>query len=168
MEQDPIVVTYKLSLPSRDTCTYELKFEPERFELLHDEGDLPEWPRMDYQQCVHCPLRAEDVPVCPLARGISALVDFSAELPSYHAMSVEVVTAERTYQMETTAQRALSSIMGLIIPASGCPYTECLRPLARFHVPNASQEETLDRVISFYMLSLHLVGRKDEVQKPEK
>ena len=43
--------------------------------------------------------------------------------------------------------------MGLIIPASGCPHTAVLRPLARYHLPNANRNETMVRVLSTFLLA---------------
>ena len=66
---------------------------------------------------------------------------------------MEVVTAERTIGQRTTAQRAVSSFMGLVAAASGCPRTACFRPMARFHLAFASEEETLYRAASMYALA---------------
>lgn len=160
MDPSPILITYQLTSPDGRTRTFELRFDPDSFELdLPETQQPPPWAKLDHQQCHHCPLNTADTEFCPLAASINPLVEFARDLPSYDAMVVDVTTHERTYRMETTAQRAISSLMGLIIPASGCPLTECLRPLARFHVPNASQEETMARVMSFYMLSTYLANK---------
>lgn len=42
--------------------------------------------------------------------------------------------------------------MGLVLPTSGCPHTAFFRPMARFHVPLATIEESAYRVASMYML----------------
>ncbi len=54
---------------------------------------------------------------------------------------------------ETTAQQAMSSVLGLIMATAGCPWTDRLRPMARFHLPFASDAETLYRSISMFLLS---------------
>ena len=41
---------------------------------------------------------------------------------------------------------------------SGCPSMEILKPLARFHLPFATVEETLFRSVSAYMLRQYFVG----------
>jgi hypothetical protein len=46
--------------------------------------------------------------------------------------------------------------MGLLIPASGCPDTAFLRPMARFHLPFSSPEETFYRAASMYRLAQHV------------
>ena len=53
---------------------------------------------------------------------------------------------------DTSAQRVLSSLLGLILALSDCPVTAFLKPMARFHLPFASEEETLFRSVSAYLL----------------
>ena len=50
--------------------------------------------------------------------------------------------------------------MGLVLPMSGCPHTAFFRPMARFHVPLATMEESAYRVASMYMLGQWI--RQDE------
>jgi hypothetical protein len=64
-----------------------------------------------------------------------------------------VVQAGRSVQVETTAQQALSSVLGLVMATSGCPWTDHLRPMARFHLPFASEAETVYRSISMFLLA---------------
>jgi hypothetical protein len=72
---------------------------------------------------------------------------------------VTVVQPERTVHAETTAQQAMSSVLGLIMATAGCPWTDRLRPMARFHLPFANEAETLYRSVSMFLLSLELAGR---------
>jgi hypothetical protein len=59
---------------------------------------------------------------------------------------------------ETTAQQAMSSVLGLIMATSGCPWTDRLRPMARFHLPFASEAETVYRSVCMFLLARELVG----------
>ena len=59
---------------------------------------------------------------------------------------------------ETSAQQAMSSVLGLIMATSGCPWTDRLRPMARFHLPFASEAETLYRSVGMFLLARELVG----------
>jgi hypothetical protein len=52
----------------------------------------------------------------------------------------------------TTAQRAVSSLMGLVMATSGCPHMSFLKPMARYHLPLATAEETIFRAVSTYLL----------------
>jgi hypothetical protein len=39
------------------------------------------------------------------------------------------------------------------VATSGCRYTAYFKPMARFHLPFANEEETAYRAISMYLLS---------------
>lgn len=66
-----------------------------------------------------------------------------------------VTTKERSYGKRTSIQEGLHSIMGFIMATSGCPHMSFLKPMARFHLPFSTVEETLIRTISFYLLGIH-------------
>ncbi len=167
MLHSPNLVTYLYRLPDGRTRSFDLRFDPTTYQLQQEPIEQPpSWTALSHCQCSHCPLKVETTPHCPLALSTAPLVEFAKDMASYSEMKVEVITKERTYQLDTTAQRAMSSMLGLIIPTSGCPLTECLRPLARYHVPDASPEETLARVMSFYLLSLHVADRRSAEHKP--
>ena len=57
-------------------------------------------------------------------------------------------------------QRAISSILGLIMATSPCPHTEFLKPMARFHLPFASEDETVYRTTSMYLLAQYYRSKK--------
>ncbi len=59
---------------------------------------------------------------------------------------------------ETTAQQAMSSVLGLIMATAGCPWTDRLRPMARFHLPFASEAETVYRSVCMFLLARDLDG----------
>jgi hypothetical protein len=71
---------------------------------------------------------------------------------SYDEVKMEVTTPDRLVVKSTTAQRAVSSLMGLVMATSGCPHMAFLKPMARYHLPFATQEETIFRVVSTYLL----------------
>jgi hypothetical protein len=43
--------------------------------------------------------------------------------------------------------------MGILIACSGCPLTGYFKPMARFHLPLASEAETIYRCTSMYLLA---------------
>lgn len=127
----------------------------------------PFWSKLDYQQCENCPLSVERSPFCPVAINLISLIEWSGTLVSYTNVKVEVVTTERSVSGETTLQRALSSILGLIMATSPCPHTEFLKPMAHFHLPLASAEETVYRTTSMFLLAqyfLHKDGREARLE----
>lgn len=121
--------------------------------LRADEASAPEWTRLGFHQCPNCPLDLAVQTHCPLAVRLSRLAPVWKDALSHDEVELEVVTAERTVTQHTTAQRCISSLMGLVTATSGCPHTEFLKPLARFHLPLASEEETIFRVSAMYLLA---------------
>lgn len=113
----------------------------------------PFWSRLEYQQCENCPLKSSEVAHCPVAYNLIPLLELCAASLSYENVELEVTTRERSIRAATTLQRALSSILGLIMATSPCPHTEFLKPMARFHLPLASQDETIYRASSMFLLA---------------
>lgn len=141
-QEDAVVADYEVRLDRR---TLALQKEP-----LHP---LPDWTRLELHRCEHCPLSAEQSPHCPVAVALADLVDFAGSLVSHARLKVQVQMPDRSIAAETTAQRAVSSLMGLLMATSDCPHMAWLRPMARFHLPFASEEETLYRAASMYLLA---------------
>jgi hypothetical protein len=50
-------------------------------------------------------------------------------------------------------------MMGLVIATSGCPHAAFFRPMARFHLPLASKEETIFRATSMYLLAQYFLKK---------
>jgi hypothetical protein len=122
-------------------------------------AEPPFWTELDFNQCANCPLNAAEHPHCPPALQMADAVEPLRRLVSFDTVGVTVVQAERTIYAETSAQQALSSVLGLIMATSGCPWTDRLRPMARFHLPFASDAETVYRSVTMYLLARELTRR---------
>jgi uncharacterized protein DUF6901 len=150
----PVRIRYRFVLPDGRRESFDLQFDPQDFRLLNPQpAELPFWTALHCKQCENCPLKVESHPHCPVAVHLVGIIERLEKLVSYDQVRIDVVTAERTVTHETTAQQALSSLLGLIIATSGCPRTEFLRPMARFHLPFASELETVYRSVSMYALA---------------
>jgi hypothetical protein len=117
------------------------------------ERSLPEWTRLDCHQCPDCPLAGSAATRCPMAVALADVQDFADRFDSFNVLTVTVVMPERESHTVVSAQRALSSLMGLLIGTSACPEVAWLRPMAHFHLPMASEEETIYRATSMYLLA---------------
>ena len=51
-------------------------------------------------------------------------------------------------------------MMGLIIATCGCPHTTFFKPMARFHLPLASEQETIFRATSMYLLAQYYLNKE--------
>jgi len=148
-------IEYRFQLPTGDERCFPMDFD-EDFALASPPPIGTLWTALDFAKCRHCPLSADAHPHCPLALQLIPLLEFAAPLVSFQHARVEIRTPSRMFVLDGPIQRGLSSLMGLLIPASGCPRTAALRPLARTHLPNASRGETLLRVLGTFLLAAHL------------
>lgn len=158
---DPLKIQYVFSLPNDRTEEFEVLLDRSRLEISDDlPPSLPEWTRLEREQCPRCPLSPETSPHCPLAGRLVGLISFCEDLLSHDEMHVDVITEERTVSKRTTAQLGVSSLLGLIMASSGCPQFEFFKPMARFHLPLASTEETIYRATSTYLLAQYFRSKE--------
>lgn len=161
---DPIQIRYRFRLAGRDEEVVDLALDRESLTLVpSDTGALPEWTALEFEQCRNCPLSAREHPRCPLAVALVRVVGMFRDVVSHDELQLEVETEERTVRQKTTAQAALSSLMGVVMAASGCPHTAWFRPMARFHLPLASHEETVYRAAAMYLLAQYYRRRDGHV-----
>jgi hypothetical protein len=154
---------YRFRLADGRRQAFELRLDSTTLEPHSNPAEeRPDWTRIEFHQCPNCPLTPADRPHCPLALRLSPLMPLFEGLQSHNEVDVEAVTAERTVTGHTTAQRALSSVMGLIVATSGCPHTLFLKPMARFHLPLSSEEETVYRASSMYLLAQYFRCKQGE------
>ncbi len=153
---DLLRIEYRLGLDDGRQECFVVLLDPETLNLVQERpSPPPPWCRLDVHQCPHCPLPPSEA-YCPAAVQLAVLLQRLGDLMSYHRVDLEVTTAQRRIQQETTVQMALSSLMGLLIATCGCPHTAFFKPMARFHLPLASIEETMYRAAATYLLCQHL------------
>ncbi len=128
-------------------------------------ADLPPWTVLRVNQCPNCPLDPSVASHCPAAVNMVRLVAHFDQLLSYDKTLVSVTTEERKVFAHTTVQRGICSLMGLLMATSRCPRTAFFKPMARFHLPFATTEETIWRATSTYLLAQYFIhgqyGRAD-------
>ncbi|HFE39627.1 MAG TPA: hypothetical protein ENK06_14630 [Gammaproteobacteria bacterium] len=111
------------------------------------------WMALEHMQCRNCPLNKRQHPFCPIAKNLGVLLKDWHNIVSFDKVSLEVISKNRTISATTTAQSALSSLLGLIMATSDCPHTQFFRPMAYFHLPLSTPEETSFRAISTHLMT---------------
>lgn len=155
-------IRYGFDLPDGSKKHVELCFDSKNFRLTNQvPAEPPFWTELKFSQCANCPLSVEEHTHCPSALHMAPAVESLKELVSFDTVGVTVTQPERTVHAETSAQQALSSVLGLIMATSGCPWTDRLRPMARFHLAFASEAETVYRSVCMYLLARYLAGAGD-------
>lgn len=149
---------YRIGLPDGSKRELTVVIDTKTLVCLEPaEVSLP-WTALDHGQCPGCPLSATTVSLCPLAARLAPVVAVLGPLLSHDELHVEVEWGHRRLVTTTTAQRMASSIIGLIAATSSCPRTGFLAPMAWFHLPLATEEETVFRAVSTYLLEQYIVA----------
>jgi hypothetical protein len=155
-------IEYRFDLPNGSRKYLKLQFSAADFRLVNEvTAEPPFWTELKFNQCGNCPLNSKQSPQCPAALQMVPAVEALKELVSFDTVGVTVIQSERTIHAETTAQQAMSSVFGLIMATAGCPWTDRLRPMARFHLPFASEAETVYRSVCMFLLAHKLAGGAD-------
>jgi hypothetical protein len=144
-----------------------------RFEIFLDQVTLtmapsspepyPPWTQLSYKQCACCPLSHTSHLYCPIAVNITDLVDRFKDILSHKNCMVTCETIDRTYTKRTSAMEGLTSVFGIVMATSNCPVMNFLKPMARFHLPFSSVEETTARSTSLFLLGQYFEYKKGRV-----
>ncbi len=158
---ETFLITYEFLFRNGKRHVYPLKLNRRTISLVSEwKRPLPAWTKLEHHQCASCPLTPENGPYCPIAANIAELVDDFKEIQSTENVRINVYTSERTYMKAAPVQKGLSSIFGMIMATSNCPVMNFLKPMARYHLPFSTSEETIVRSISIYLLTQYVIAKK--------
>lgn len=157
-----IFYNYQFKFPDGNNKEFIVDFNSENLQSeLINEDKYPDWTQLEFNQCSNCPLTSEDYLYCPVAVNLVPIIYWCEDLDSYDEIEVVIKSSERDIHANTSLQRAISSLLGLIMSSSACPRMKFLRPLARFHLPLATQEETIVRAVSMTFLKKYFENRTE-------
>jgi len=155
-----IIIQYLFRKTDNSREEFQFELNGRSLELIGNiPVRLPTWTALDFYQCPNCPLDIDIHPYCPLAANMVNIVSRFEDLISFDEIRVDVITEERRISQHTTAQIGISAMMGLVIATSGCPHAAFFKPMARFHLPLASKEETIFRATSMYLLAQYFLKK---------
>lgn len=162
----PIEIEYRFQMENEEVDSFIVNLDSQTLQMVNPRKDsLPDWTKLTFHQCPNCPLKDEGDTRCPAAANMVELVHRFNQLLSYDEAKVIVVTEERYVYNKTTIQRGVCSLMGLLMATSACPLTSFFKPMARFHLPFASTEETIWRATSTYLLAQYF--RQEAGYRPD-
>jgi hypothetical protein len=149
----PFVIEYRYQFRTGASTTFKLELDRETLHLRRSlKTDPPLWALLNHKRCENCPLAGADHTYCPIALNFVDVADRFKDMVSHENVSVTVLTEDRTYSKNTTIQQGLSPLIGIIMATSGCPVLDHLKPMVRFHLPFASLEDTVFRMVSMHLL----------------
>ncbi|MBI5143150.1 MAG: hypothetical protein HZA20_13325 [Nitrospirae bacterium] len=152
---------YRFDFPDGGSEAFAVRLDEDSLDIrIDDSAQQPHWAALAFHKCQNCTLNPDGNPFCPAALALAGIITGFKNVQSHSDVKVTVETPERVILCETTAQRGVSSLIGLLMAASGCPRTRFLKPMARFHLPFATEEETIYRAASMYTLAQFFRCRK--------
>ncbi len=161
MEETPYHISYEFSFGDGKRNVFEILLDPKTVSIIRTRPNFkPEWARLESNQCRCCPLGKESQPYCPIALNIADLIEEYKDMISVDRCIVRCTTPARTYLKETSIQEGLFSILGIIMATSNCPVMEFFKPMARFHLPFSTLQETVFRSTSIYLLKQYFAYKK--------
>jgi hypothetical protein len=149
----PLTIEYSYKFRSGSTAVFSLMLDRETLLLQKRKMQHPPlWSLLGHKQCENCPLEAQDNLYCPVALNFVDIAEKFKDFVSHENVVVTVTTEDRIYAKNTTIQQGLSPLIGIIMTTSGCPIMDHLKPMVRFHLPFASLDETVFRMVTMHLL----------------
>ncbi|HUJ16467.1 MAG TPA: hypothetical protein VL197_00565 [Nitrospirota bacterium] len=149
---EPIKIDYAYQFKTGAPVRFNLRLDRETLALqLEKRPDPPLWALLNHKKCENCPLDERRHLYCPVALNFADIAEPFKDMLSHEKVMATVTTEERTFSKETMIQHGLSPLVGIIMTTSGCPIMEHLKPMVRFHLPFASLDETIFRMVSMYL-----------------
>lgn len=153
VEKENLVFSYTFTKEDGSIKIFEITLDTHTLELIHEPlSKLPDWTDLEFSKCPNCPLTKEQTSSCPIAANIVEMAEVFKDSKSFENANVQITTSQREYSKEASLQQGVSSMLGIIMVTAGCPILSKLRPMARFHLPFASIEETIYRAVSMYLV----------------
>ncbi len=157
-------INYEFRMTDGPVRFFNISLDPETLCVVSDpRPDPPDWSRLEFHQCQCCTLSPAKNSYCPICLNISEIVEAFKSVRSIDKCVVFCSTPERTVFKETDVQEGLSSILGIFMATSDCPKMHLLKPMARFHLPFATGEETIIRSTSFFLLRQYFEYRSGNI-----
>lgn len=164
MNEEAYWFDYRIELEDGQVSCVRIELDPVTLTMSPAaRGPCLPWTQLSYKQCPCCPLSPRKELYCPVAVNISDLVSRFKDILSHKNCMVICDTVDRTYSKKTSAMDALTSVFGVVMATSNCPVMDFLKPMARFHLPFSSVEETTARSTSLFLLGQYFKYKKGEV-----
>ena len=149
---------YEFHFPDQEVRKFKvITGQPESRKSAQKDEPTP-WTLLNFNQCKNCPFSKDDRECCPVALDIEEIAASFCNILSYEKAEVRVITEQREYRKVCDVQTGLKSLLGLIMGSSECPILSHLEPMAHYHLPFSSIEETIFRVTGSYMLKQYYIS----------
>lgn len=158
---DSLKFAYTFQYAEGTQSRIELEVDPKTMNLIPEpQPSFPKWTELGFNQCPGCKLDPRLDPHCPVAVNLLIPVSVFKDSVSYDDADIIVEGPERTFFKHTSLQEAVSALVGLCMATSSCPAFQKLKPMVRFHLPFATPDETMYRVLSTYLLAQYIKTKR--------
>lgn len=151
-------ITYNFEFESGARLDFEIPTKGWRESEDTTNKVHPDWTRLEVNRCAGCPLSVSEHKYCPAAVDLSVAASKFATVASFARARVTVVVGHRTFIADCDMNTGVRSLFGLCMALSACPIAGRMRPLALRHLPFATVEETMSRVVSAYLLKQYFLA----------
>lgn len=148
--------TYQLKLQDGTEYRYDVDIDRPDAVAERNAEEHPHWTLLEQHRCSNCPLSPERYRHCPAAIEFEEIAARFANTASIERADVWVHSRDRSYFKNCDMQTMLKSLYGLIMASGACPILNRLKPLAYFHLPFATLEETVHRLAGTYLVNQYL------------
>lgn len=150
--EENLIIKYSFKFENGEEQTFNIEIDTEKLKIKQPDYEPAEWTKLEVHQCTDCPLADIGKEYCPAAIAVQPMVEAFGSEQSFEDVEVTVTVPERCYQKKTSLQEGARSMLGILMPVSGCPVLAPLRSMVRFHLPFASSQETLFRAAGSYLI----------------
>jgi len=149
----PITIEYNYQFKKGTNTKFTLNLDRDTLHLQKElRPNPPLWALLNHKKCENCTISERSHLYCPIALNFVDIAEQFKDMLSHEDVTVTVTTEERIFTKNTTIQMGLSPLIGIIMTTAGCPIMDHLKPMVRFHLPFASLDETIFRMVSMYLL----------------
>ncbi|HBO2186749.1 TPA: hypothetical protein ACNFRY_000638 [Pseudomonas aeruginosa] len=145
-----MAIEYRITLDDQHQLNYRIELE--RHYDPQAAAAAPRWTHLEHNRCSNCPLDRERYSHCPAAVDLHGVIEDFRNLPAFRKAGICVRTPEREYIKQAGLEEGLRALIGLIMASSACPLLAPLRPMAMQHLPFASNQEFVLRVVPLYLM----------------
>ena len=154
-------IVYKYKFEDGREKIFEFEWDKDSLELKGVKpANLPHWTLLGFHQCPNCPSSVHEDTHCPMAVSLVNLVKYFDGMKSFEKVYLEVTLDKKVISQNTSVQKAVGSMMGLVSAVSGCPLTAYFKPMAFFHLPFSNRDSTIYRATSMYLLAQYFRHKK--------
>lgn len=158
---DSIVLDYQFKFDDGTQRSFRVEIDSDTLLCREDQSyQPPDWTRLEFHQCSHCPYQQGEKPYCPVAKNIARVAEAFAGEVSHRETTVIVKTENRFYGKRTDVQTGLQSLFGLMMATSECSHMDLFKPMARYHLPFSNFDETVVRILGKYLIAQYLKAKK--------